>query len=156
MGDSPAFAEAQQSASGVELMSYDDCVTFLKETTTLGRLAFRSSRGQELLPVNFVFRDDKVYFRTSAQSVLSELTVGQSDVAFEIDYPDRMTQHGWSVLVKGRVREVSLEDVDLALHGPRPWAPGTREILIELTPDTISGRRIRNHVMPPRAQSPTM
>lgn len=88
-----------RSASGIECMSQEDCVTFLTSTTTVGRLAFQSARGQQLLPVNFVFRQGRVYFKTSPNGVLAELAAGCPDVAFEIDYPDRMMQHGWSVLV---------------------------------------------------------
>jgi nitroimidazol reductase NimA-like FMN-containing flavoprotein (pyridoxamine 5'-phosphate oxidase superfamily) len=125
-------------------MSAEDCKTFLAETTTVGRVAFCSSRGQQLLPVNFVYKRDHVYFATSPDSVLAELADGSDDVAFEIDYPDRMMQHGWSVLVKGTAKAVSATDVDLSPRAPRPWAPGARDILIELTPDQITGRRIRN------------
>jgi nitroimidazol reductase NimA-like FMN-containing flavoprotein (pyridoxamine 5'-phosphate oxidase superfamily) len=125
-------------------MSAEDCVRFLGGTTTVGRLGFQSSRGQQLLPVNFVFRHDRVYFTTSPDSVLAELADGCDDVAFEIDYPDRLMQHGWSVLVKGRTRRVSQDDVDLSPRAPRPWAPGARDILVELTPEQITGRRIRN------------
>jgi nitroimidazol reductase NimA-like FMN-containing flavoprotein (pyridoxamine 5'-phosphate oxidase superfamily) len=133
-------------------MSPQDCVTFLAGTTTVGRLAFQSSTGQQLLPVNFVFRRGCVYVKTSSEGTLSELAAGCSDVAFEIDSPDRLTQHGWSVLVKGTTREVAIGDVDLspdetqpwAPQAPRPWAPGTREVLIELKPKQITGRRIRN------------
>jgi len=132
------------SASGIERMSPQDCITFLRETTTVGRVAWDSTHGQQLLPVNFVFRNGNVFFTTAPESVLVELAAGCADVAFEIDYPDRMTQHGWSVLVKGKTREVSVAEVDLSPRGPRPWAPGVRDILIELTPDHISGRRIRN------------
>jgi nitroimidazol reductase NimA-like FMN-containing flavoprotein (pyridoxamine 5'-phosphate oxidase superfamily) len=133
-------------------MSPQDCVTLLAGTTTFGRLAFESSTGQQLLPVNFVFRRGHVYFKTSPDSTLAELAAGCSDVAFEIDCPDRLTQHGWSVLVKGMTREVAAADVDLspeetnpwAPPAPRPWAPGAREVLIELAPEQITGRRIRN------------
>ena len=133
-----------RSPSGVEIMTPEDCVTFLSDTTTVGRLAFRSSTGQQLLPVNFVFRQGRVYFTTSPQSVLAELAEGSDDVAFEIDYPDRLTQHGWSVLVKGTTRRVSEDDVDLSPREPRPWVPGVRDILVELTPNQITGRRIRH------------
>jgi nitroimidazol reductase NimA-like FMN-containing flavoprotein (pyridoxamine 5'-phosphate oxidase superfamily) len=125
-------------------MSQEDCVTFLSGTTTMGRLAFQSATGQQLLPVNFVFRRGRVYFKTSPESILAELAMPTSDVAFEIDYPDRLTQHGWSVLVKGSTRQVNPADVDLSPRSPRPWAPGTRDVLIELTPAEITGRRIRN------------
>lgn len=136
--------ETPRSPSGLELMSTEDCKTFLTETTTVGRVAFCSSRGQQLLPVNFVYRRDRVYFATSPASVLAELVDGCDDVAFEIDYPDRLMQHGWSVLVKGTAKAVSPADVDLSPRAPRPWAPAGRDLLIELTPDQITGRRIRN------------
>lgn len=133
-----------RSASGIEVMSREDCLTFLGDTTTVGRLAWRSSRGQQLLPVNFTFRNGCVYFLTSPHSVLAELADGCDDVAFEIDYPDRMMQHGWSVLVTGTTKEVLPADVDLSPRAPRPWSPAGRDLLIELTPDNITGRRIRN------------
>jgi len=133
-----------RSPSGIEVMSSEDCLTFLAETTTVGRVAFRSSNGQEILPVNFIFKRDRVYFMTSPDSVLAELAEGRDDVAFEIDYPDRLMQHGWSVLVKGTTKKVSSSYVDLWAKKPQPWAAGVRDLLIELTPDQITGRRIRN------------
>jgi nitroimidazol reductase NimA-like FMN-containing flavoprotein (pyridoxamine 5'-phosphate oxidase superfamily) len=133
-----------RSPSGIELMSPEDCATFLAGTTTIGRVAFRSSTGQQLLPVNFVYRGGRVYFTTSPDSVLAELAGGCDDVAFEIDYPDRLMQHGWSVVARGTTNAVSAADVDLSPGGPRPWAAGVRDILIELTPDQVTGRRIRN------------
>jgi nitroimidazol reductase NimA-like FMN-containing flavoprotein (pyridoxamine 5'-phosphate oxidase superfamily) len=105
-----------RSPSGVEVMSPDDCVKFLGGTTTVGRLAFRSSAGQQLLPVNFVFRHERVYFTTSTDSILAELAEGCDDVAFEIDYPDRLMQHGWSVLVKGTTQKAS----GLGARGAQP------------------------------------
>ncbi|MFL6091004.1 MAG: pyridoxamine 5'-phosphate oxidase family protein [Aeromicrobium sp.] len=139
--------------SAIESMSTEDCVTLLSGTTTVGRIAFQSSAGQELLPVNFVFRGGRVYFKTSRESMLAELATTPAEVAFEIDYPDRMTQHGWSVLVKGKAREVAEAEIDLSPEparpwgprSPRPWAPGLRDVLIEVTPEQITGRRIRNN-----------
>ena len=131
--------------TAIEEMSPEDCLTFLTTTTTLGRVAFHSSRGQQLLPVNFVFENDRVYFRTARGGILAELAGGKDDVAFEIDYPDRLTQHGWSVMVHGSTREVTAEEfLQRVDRAPRPWAPGTRDVLIELVPRTISGRKIRN------------
>jgi len=144
MRKAQASGSVQRSSSGVEVMSAEDCATFLAGTTTVGRVAFQSASGQQLLPVNFVFRQDRVYFRTSPESTLAELADGCEDVAFEIDYPDRLMQHGWSVLVKGSTREVAATDVDMSPRAPRPWVPGVRDVLIELTPQQISGRRIRN------------
>lgn len=136
-------------AKVIETMSPEDCVTLLGETTTVGRVAFASSVGQQLLPVNFVFRNGRLYFATSADSVLAELAKGCSDVAFEIDYPDRMTQHGWSVVVRGETHAAEAKVAEGAsFRAPRPWAPGARDILIEMVPGQITGRRIRNDLAP--------
>lgn len=145
-------SRAAVSRSGIECMAPEDCAALLAGTTTVGRVAFQSSTGQQLLPVNFVFRHGRVYFATSSESPLAELATGHRDVAFEIDYPDQLAQWGWSVLVKGSTREVAAADTDLTSETPspqgplqpHPWAPGTREILIQLTPDQITGRRIRH------------
>jgi hypothetical protein len=144
MPEAEASPTTHRSPSGIELMSPEDCRTLLADTTNVGRVAFRSSNGQELLPVNFIFKRDRVYFMTSPKGVLAELADGRDDVAFEIDYPDRLMQHGWSVLVRGTTKKVSATYVDLWDKKPRPWAAGVRDILIELTPEEITGRRIRN------------
>lgn len=133
--------------NALEPMSREECESFLAGVTTVGRLAFvSSSSGQQLLPVNFVFRRGRVYVKTARDSVLAELAEGSDDVAFEIDHPGQMTQHGWSVLVKGRTVEVSADEVDLEPRGPHPWAPGEREILLELTPAVITGRKLQNRL----------
>jgi nitroimidazol reductase NimA-like FMN-containing flavoprotein (pyridoxamine 5'-phosphate oxidase superfamily) len=138
-------------AKVIEEMSPEDCAAFLSKTTTVGRIAFQSSVGQQLIPVNFVFRNGCLYFATSAESVIAELASGCSDVVFEIDYPDRMTQHGWSVVARGETHAAEIADAESAgFRAPRPWAPGTRDVQIEMVPREITGRRIRNDVVPPR------
>jgi nitroimidazol reductase NimA-like FMN-containing flavoprotein (pyridoxamine 5'-phosphate oxidase superfamily) len=137
-------------AKVIEEMSPEDCVTFLAKTTTVGRVAFLSSTGQQLLPVNFVFHQGNLYLATAGESILAELARGCSDVVFEIDYADRMTQHGWSVIVRGETGAAQVEFTeDSSLRLPRPWAPGTRDVLVQLTPHQITGRRIQND-LPPR------
>jgi len=138
-------------AKVIEEMSPEDCVAFLSKTSTVGRIAFHSSVGQQLVPVNFVFRDGCLHFATSPESVLAELASGCSDVVFEIDYPDRMTQHGWSVVARGETHAADTASAESAGGRlPHPWAPGKRDVLIEMVPREITGRRIRNDVAPPR------
>ncbi len=134
---------APRSRSGIEYLSAKDCETFLASMTTVGRLAFRSSDGLQLLPVNFVYRNGCVYLKTSPDSVLSELADGCSEVVFEIDRADEDRHLGWSVVLSGKARAVDEADVDLSPRGPRPWASGPRDLLIEVTPNQVTGRRIR-------------
>jgi len=134
---------APRSRSGIDLLSGKDCETLLASTTTVGRLAFHSSNGLQLLPVNYVYRNGCVYFRTSPDSVLVELADDCYEVVFEVDRGDELTHQGWSVVVRGKARAVDEAEVDLSPRGPQPWASGPRELLIEIAPDQITGRRIR-------------
>lgn len=130
------------SHSGLQEIPLDVCHVLLADTTTVGRVGFRDANGQQLVPVNFVYRDGCVYFRTSARGFLSHLGSGCADVAFEIDHIDLLTQTGWSVLVKGSTEEVR-EPIDLGADWLRPWAGGYRAVVIRLTPEAITGRRVR-------------
>lgn len=126
-----------------QALSPQECRELLG-TTNVGRVGFASSRGQVILPVNFVFHTGAIYFRTAPTGPLGELADGVQDVAFEIDHHAKLLQSGWSILVAGSARAV--DDDELATSGnppvhPRPWAAGTRDLLVRLSPRTISGRR---------------
>jgi nitroimidazol reductase NimA-like FMN-containing flavoprotein (pyridoxamine 5'-phosphate oxidase superfamily) len=104
---------------------------------SVGRVAWLSRRGLQVLPVMYTVVDGKLYFRTSSESILSELTT-LSDVAVQIDDIDTDTASGWSVLVQGEAR-VSSTPPNMF---PEPWAPGPRNVVVEITPRSYSGRAI--------------
>lgn len=134
--------ERSDSRSGLQVIEPAVCMELLADTTTVGRIGFCDVHGQQLVPVNFVCHDGRIYFRTSPHSFLSRLGLGCGDVAFEVDHIDLLTQTGWSVLVKGSTEEVFAEPQT----GPdwlRPWAGGDRSVVIEVTPRSITGRRVR-------------
>jgi nitroimidazol reductase NimA-like FMN-containing flavoprotein (pyridoxamine 5'-phosphate oxidase superfamily) len=66
-------------------------------------------------------------------------------VAFEIDDIDEERESGWSVLVLGSAERVTREYTLTSLwkDGPVPWAEGTRNLFIMITPETITGRAVR-------------
>jgi hypothetical protein len=66
-------------------------------------------------------------------------------VAFEIDNIDEERESGWSVLVLGSAERVTREYTLTSLwkDGPVPWAEGTRNLFIVITPETITGRAVR-------------
>jgi nitroimidazol reductase NimA-like FMN-containing flavoprotein (pyridoxamine 5'-phosphate oxidase superfamily) len=120
----------------------------LLETTTVGRLAFTADTGIEILPLNFVVFEGRIYFRTEPGSPIAALAEERGVVAFEVDYHDDMNQSGWSVLVKGSTVEATADDAQRALASTRrlgPWAPGDRSLVIVLSPRTISGRKVSMH-----------
>ena len=67
----------------------------------------------QILPVTYVYYDGSIVFRTSLDSVLSDLS-SSTDVLFEIDEIDQRNHRGWSVVARGRAE---------AVHEPREVKP---------------------------------
>ena len=110
----------------------------------LGRLALVDAEGPVIMPVNYVFDQDLVIFRTDPGSKLDAATERES-VAFEVDATDEATRTGWSVVVRG-----TLADITDPAHLERlralplyPWAPGAKTRYVRVRPLSITGRRIR-------------
>lgn len=132
--------------SSMRELSESECYELLGGTTTVGRVAFVTDDGQQLLPVNFVVVDRVVYLRTAPESVIANLARGHEDVAFGVDFHDDLLGRGWSVTASGSSREVEEVPVGAtedSARRPRPWAPGERDVVVALTPRAISGRRVR-------------
>ena len=121
----------------------DECLALLG-TTTVGRIAFVNDEGQQLIPVNFALIDGAIYFRTLPDGFLSSLARGHQDVAFGVDHQD-VFREGWNVTVRGPAREVedraTINKV-LGHHQLKPWAGGVRPLVIEITLNSIAGRRV--------------
>lgn len=98
-----------------------------------------------MLPVNYTMDGEHVVFRTAPGSKLS--AVGRAPVCFEIDAFDRGAHTGWSVVVHGRLEEVTdhhpAELGRLRATGLSPWLPVGRDHWLRIVPERISGRRIR-------------
>jgi nitroimidazol reductase NimA-like FMN-containing flavoprotein (pyridoxamine 5'-phosphate oxidase superfamily) len=125
-------------------LTRSECIHLL-ETHSLGRLAWQAADSQQVRPINYLFRSGAVYFRTSPQGILSEL-IRPADVAMEVDDLDHDKRTGWSVIVHGPARAVAApvevieqwETDDLV-----PWAPGIRDLFIQITPSRITGRLLQ-------------
>lgn len=103
----------------------------------IGRVVFSADRGPVALPVNFAFAEHGIVFRTEASTSLA-LRDG-SPVGFEVDHIDEAMSEGWSVLVSGHVERVE-DPAQLAAIRVEPWVGGTRETVIRIVIDDISGR----------------
>jgi nitroimidazol reductase NimA-like FMN-containing flavoprotein (pyridoxamine 5'-phosphate oxidase superfamily) len=129
------------------VLDEEECWQLL-DTTTVGRLAFGAESGIEILPLNFVVFEGRIFYRTEPGSPIAALAAGRDDVSFEVDYHDDLNQSGWSVLVKGSTAEPASLDAERALastHRLGPWAPGDRSLVIVLNPRTLSGRKVSLH-----------
>lgn len=121
-------------------LSRDECLELLA-TKTVGRVAYCTPDGPEVLPLNYVVEGDTLLFRTSPHSALGRHL--RLDVAaFQVDEVDDYTESGWSVLVRGTVEPLSTDDLPPAGRRPRPWVEGSRPLHLRLTPRSITGRRL--------------
>jgi transcriptional regulator with XRE-family HTH domain len=111
----------------------------------IGRIAFWTTSGPAVLPVNFAVVAGTIVVRTGEGTAVDGHADGQ--VAFEVDHIDEALSQGWSVLVRGQAHRVThpaeLEIVrrDAAIW---PWPGGDRDVYVRIIPDTITGRRIES------------
>jgi nitroimidazol reductase NimA-like FMN-containing flavoprotein (pyridoxamine 5'-phosphate oxidase superfamily) len=109
--------------------------------TGIGRVAMCSAEGPVILPVNYLVDDRTVIVRTAPYTQLAAHV--RETLAFEVDEFEPDMRRGWSVLIIGEA--VALDDPDeLAELRPQqrlePWAPGSRNLFIRITPRQITGR----------------
>lgn len=131
--------------TGVEFTEIprDECLA-LVASRSVGRLAVISKGRPLIYPVNYVLDGDVVVFRTDAGSKLAGAPLRK--IAFEVDEVDEDEGTGWSVLIQGYAYEIT-RGVDVRSRARRalplePFAPGERAHWIEITADSITGRRI--------------
>jgi uncharacterized protein len=124
-------------------ISHSRC-TELLSTQSIGRVAWQGPKGLQILPVTYAYYDGSIVFRTSPNSVLSDLS-SSTEVVFEIDEIDQRNHRGWSVVASGKAEAVE-EPLEvnrlLTDAGVVPWAPGERNMLIQITPQKITGRTV--------------
>ncbi|MHC5700011.1 helix-turn-helix domain-containing protein [Streptomyces tirandamycinicus] len=129
---------------GAELAKLDEaeCRT-LMSGHGVGRIGLLTPEGPAVVPVNYVVDGASVAFRTALGKVPS--FAAGSEVAFEVDRIDDVFSRGWSVLAVGRARAVTDEESIrrlTALAPTAPWAGGSRDLWVELSPTRVTGRRI--------------
>jgi uncharacterized protein len=132
--------DALQSLSAISPTRCRELLT----TQSVGRVAWQGSDGLQILPVTYVYYDGSILFRTAPNSPLSELS-GSADVVFEIDEIDQRNHRGWSVVASGRAEAVDEpQEVTRLLTeaGVVPWAPGDRNMLIQISPQKVTGRTV--------------
>lgn len=149
--DQPLERDPNVAISAIE---EQECRELLS-STTVGRVAFVSRDGVQIIPVNYIVHDGGVIFCTSHAGILSQLAGGEPDVAFEVDYHGTTGPRGWSVLVKGSVAAMTPDQLVDRAEWPRlaPWAGGDRTLFLRLTPSVITGRRVSRPSTRPGARS---
>jgi len=119
----------------LENLSRDECLRLIA-TVPIGRIAVIGPNGSpHVVPVNYVFDDGKVLFRTDEGLKLSALRV--QTVTFQVDCFDPSHRAGWSIMVHGRGREVA--DLPQSMVG---WT-GAAQHIVCIDVDEIFGRQIK-------------
>jgi nitroimidazol reductase NimA-like FMN-containing flavoprotein (pyridoxamine 5'-phosphate oxidase superfamily) len=126
------------TSEGLLRLDEDECRALLR-TQTLGRVACMHGNVMLVLPVYYAMLDRDVVFRTAPGAKL-DAAILNLRVAFEVDH----AAEGWSVLVTGRAEELReqrhIDDARAALGDS--WAPDSRERLVRIHTDRLTGRRI--------------
>lgn len=135
-------ADSVRRAEVLRELNRRDCLDRLQRSG-VGRVAVCTPDGPVIIPVNYVMDDETVVVRTAPYTLLAGHAWDQA--AFEIDDLDHDMRRGWSVLVVGQAAPV--EDPDEIAESQRlselmPWAPGSRNMFIRITPQRITGREV--------------
>lgn len=105
----------------------------------VGRIVVTVGDITDIYPVTHTVLDGTVYFRTAPGDKLAGLTANAA-VLFEAD--DLSTSRGWSVIVRGLARRLESDDDTGPVAGRLrdPFARGSKEVIVQITPSSVSGR----------------
>ena len=124
-------------------LAHEECLRLLGQGG-VGRLAFASPTGIQVILVDYQLHEDAVVFRTTPYSQLGLHGPGQ-EAALEIDELDPVHHTAWSVVAKGTMHVVSKQAEVVRIkrdHDPEPWAEGVRQLYVKLVWRELTGRWI--------------
>ena len=123
------------------ILETQTCWDLLRQAD-VGRLAVSIADHPDIVPITFVVDHGTVVFRTAEGTKLAAAVLGRS-VAFEVDGYDPAAGDAWSVVIKGRAREIErMQDMFDALDLPLfPWHASPKHRFVRIEPDDVSGRR---------------
>ena len=125
----------------IKPLDRDRCLDLLR-ADEIGRLAVIADGGPLILPVNYRMDGEAVVFRTDPGLKLDQGT--RAHGCFEIDSFDRDRRSGWSVVVAGRLEEITHYEAKTWARVHElpvdPWAEGPKDHWVRLVPSRISGR----------------
>lgn len=129
--------------TGQEVLSPEECRRLLRQRRP-GRVGLVEGGYPLVLPVNYVFDDDAVVFRTAMGTSLARAAAVAAVLAFEIDETDTVYHGGWSVLVRGAAEQVGdPERIEQLRALPvRPWIHRASPVWIRIAAEHVTGRRI--------------
>ena len=134
--------------TGIEVIEERECLRLLAGEV-LGRLGVLDGGSPLILPINYALDGRDVVFRTAPGT---KVDARNRSACFEIDGHDDDRGVGWSVVIRGRLEEVTTHQAALfdRLAGlPQPWARGDKPHVMRLVASSIQGRRVTGEEGPP-------
>ena len=132
----------RRDRNGLEVLDRDACLTRLARGG-VGRIAFVDDDSTvAILPVNFALHGDELLISTGQGSAIHRMAESGSAAAFEIDETDPNYHGGRSVLVRGVLQVVAREGDPGGVGRPPAWGNRGADILVGLSVDQVTGRRI--------------
>ncbi|MEV4555390.1 pyridoxamine 5'-phosphate oxidase family protein [Kitasatospora sp. NPDC049285] len=128
----------------LETLSEAECRRLLA-SVPLGRVVYTEHALPAVLPVAFqVAADGRLVLALRAGTGAARALDG-TVAAFQVDDFDPHGHSGWSVLVHGRAQVVrdGAERAALEAGGLLPWIPDPSPQYVAITPELVSGRRVR-------------
>lgn len=137
-------------------LTREDCFALLARQR-VGRLAFARKERVDIVPIHYVFRDGRIFFRTAPGTKLLNLA-HRPWVALEVDEIDSMSDwrsvvvHGTAYRLEPDGPEVTKRAYADALRALRDVFPATltdadpvpfRDVVVEITLDSVTGRASR-------------
>jgi nitroimidazol reductase NimA-like FMN-containing flavoprotein (pyridoxamine 5'-phosphate oxidase superfamily) len=129
--------------TGMQRLDREECLVLLADEE-VGRVAVIDGGVPMIFPVNYRLDGESIVFRTAEGTKLDQ---GPRALAsFEVDCFDRTARAGWSVVVVGRLEEVTRYDSRTLARIEElrvdPWAAGEKAHWMRLVGTRISGRRV--------------
>jgi nitroimidazol reductase NimA-like FMN-containing flavoprotein (pyridoxamine 5'-phosphate oxidase superfamily) len=109
-------------------------------TANLGRVGVALDSGVDIYPVNFMVKDQMIYFSSAPGSKLMEMT-RHPRVAFEVDGIAKRRR--WSVVVRGEAKRLGF-DTEIEESGVRSLhtlTPTEKWNYVRIEPRLVTGRR---------------
>jgi nitroimidazol reductase NimA-like FMN-containing flavoprotein (pyridoxamine 5'-phosphate oxidase superfamily) len=129
--------------SELSVLSVAKCEELLR-AAIVGRVAYNTDEGPQIVPVNYTTVGAAIVFRTSPETQLGRHALGKP-LAFEIDEIDYADHKGWSVLAVGTgepVDDITELEGATPFWNPKPWVAGERVLYVRMPWARLTGRRI--------------
>jgi len=107
----------------------------------IGHLAVRHGERVEVVPIDYLVHEKRLYFRSAPGAKLAALA---QDPAVALEVEGRTGRTLWTVLVTGRAQRLDADEEILAsgVAELRTTAEGERHNFVRIEPDSVSGRRV--------------